>query len=462
MASPNFDDLDLTQVDNLPPLVKQPAGTGLGPKVADPATSSSHTTASQATASQATASQSTATQATSYASQLPPCGQRPPTLPSSGQAASAASSTGRPAAQPNLHDLPHPSLLGAGLVLIIDLKAVKHTHTREERAHFLLDDLKVPPGALAAAFVAPITAQFMVEFLPDWEAEYRLALRRLAEGVPWRAAGGRLVNGWAPGDALAAVRVVGVPAGLDHGHLTAVLSRHGRIVTGPTPGRDPLLLCPDGTVHFKMHFPDGHPPLPTFISVELDGFGGGPNFVLQVYTDTAQKRCYRCGGHHLGMLCKGQQRTITEQGDLWARIVVPGRTLPPPAPRSVPTPPPAAEAHGQAASGAAPAAQTAAAPFQPPAAPSGRGRGGTTAPRGGTGRGRGGSSQNGGGGGQHGGGGSQERGGRSTSRGRPPKTPSTRSPTPTRTLPKRKRAADPAAAADYLMSDSGDDGGGGT
>ncbi len=223
-----------------------------------------------------------------------------------------------------LTDLPQPSLVGSGLALLIDLKTAKAAHTREERAHFILDDLGVPPNALAAAFVAPITAHFLIEFLPGQEASYHSALGRLHAGVPWPAAAGRLVHGWAPGDVLTAVRVVGVPSGLDHALITAVLGRHGRVVVGPTPGKDPLLQCPDGTVQYKLLFPEDPLPLPTFISVELAGSGAGPNFVLQVYTDHSAKRCYKCAGHHLGQLCRAWPLTIASQGSLWARITTPG------------------------------------------------------------------------------------------------------------------------------------------
>ncbi len=52
-----------------------------------------------------------------------------------------------------LTDLPQPSLVGAGLALLIDFKKAKAAHTREEWAHFILDDLGIPTNALAAAFV---------------------------------------------------------------------------------------------------------------------------------------------------------------------------------------------------------------------------------------------------------------------------------------------------------------------
>ena len=81
--------------------------------------------------------------------------------------------------------------------------------------------------------------------------------------------------------------MVGVPAALDHDMITNILARHGRVAAGPTPGRDPLLKCLDGTLHYKMCFSSALPlpPLPTFISVELESKEAGPNFVLQVYTD---------------------------------------------------------------------------------------------------------------------------------------------------------------------------------
>ena len=54
-----------------------------------------------------------------------------------------------------LMDLPEPSLLGASLALLIDLKKAKATHTHEKPACFILNDLGVPLNSLAAAFVAP-------------------------------------------------------------------------------------------------------------------------------------------------------------------------------------------------------------------------------------------------------------------------------------------------------------------
>ncbi len=277
-----------------------------------------------------------------------PCGQ--PRLLSASQenlAADSAALSAQLAARPPLTDIAQPSLIGAGSVLLIDFKSVRHTHTRDERANFLLHDLCLPPGSIAAAFVAPITSYFMVELYPAFEVDYRRALRRLAEGVPWKAAGGRLVHGWTPGEALESVRVVGVPAALDHSLITDILACHGRVVTGPNPGRDPMLNCLDGTLHYKMYFPADLPPLPTFISVELESRAAGPNFVLQIYTDNPPRRCYRCGGHnHLGTLCRFQPRTIADQGALWARLQIPTRLPAPVAPTpeviTIPTSPPPA------------------------------------------------------------------------------------------------------------------------
>jgi len=360
--------------------------------------------------------------------------------------------------------LPAPSLLGINLALIIDVKAAKNTHTREERARFLLEDLAIPPAAIASAYVAPITAYFMVEFQPDYEVAYRAALRRLLEGVPWRAADGRLVHGWAPGDEYVKVRVVGVPAALDLTLLTNIMAIHGRIISGPVKGTDQLLGCPDGTVHYKMQFPEGRPPLPTFISVELEGYnGGGPNFVLQIYTDNSAKRCYRCGGHHLGQLCRQQQKTITEQGDLWARLPIPLHTLPPPPPRPpVDQRPPrgslqaTAPTAGQwpAAGGQRPAPTTTTAPSTTTPPPAASSTGAMPPPAGQP------ASQRGRGGGRGGGGGGN-RGkappDRSTSRGRH-RNSTPVSPSPSRD-PKRKRRA-AAEAANASFADTGDGGGG--
>ena len=187
-----------------------------------------------------------------------------------------------------------------------------------------------------------------------------------------------------------------------------------------------------------------------------------PNLVLQVYTDNPPRRCYRCGGNHLGLGCRERHTTIAAQCTLWARIQVPTR-LPapvPPAPELITIPDPTPHPKVSETSPPAPNSQPASTASHPSALqvtpedlvftqPS------RPPPRSGkdSGRGRGGGGQGRSSDGQGPGRGCRNRGGRSTSR--------SRSPLPSDTNRKKQRAAASTAAAHAGMSGTDDDGNGG-
>ena len=95
---------------------------------------------------------------------------------------------------PSPMDLPQTSLLGAGLAFLIHLNKAKATHTHEELACCLLDDLGVSPNVLGAAFVAPISAHFLIELLPEQGG--RLPVCSLPFTC-WDSLASCLVYGWA-------------------------------------------------------------------------------------------------------------------------------------------------------------------------------------------------------------------------------------------------------------------------
>ena len=88
------------------------------------------------------------------------------------------------------HHLPHLQ----GWALLIDLKAVLPTSSKDQRNSFVLNDLGLTVHDVVRAFVIPTSQLFRVGVAT--EAVYTAALERLREGVPWAACGGQLVYGW--------------------------------------------------------------------------------------------------------------------------------------------------------------------------------------------------------------------------------------------------------------------------
>jgi hypothetical protein len=59
------------------------------------------------------------------------------------------------------------------------------------------------------------------------EEQYQRYLTLLTAGVPWAACNGALVYGWAPSDAVTAVRLTGVPANLPEAAIRAHFAQFG-------------------------------------------------------------------------------------------------------------------------------------------------------------------------------------------------------------------------------------------
>ncbi len=96
-----------------------------------------------------------------------------------------------------------------GHAVLIDLPAVRLPTSREERNDFVLKDLSVQPATVANIFMVRTSQLLRLKFFE--EEHYLSALERLQAGVPWAAAGGRLVYGWSIKESILAVRVSGCP-----------------------------------------------------------------------------------------------------------------------------------------------------------------------------------------------------------------------------------------------------------
>ncbi len=204
-----------------------------------------------------------------------------------------------------------------GHSLLIDLKAVKPTATADQRMELILNDLAATD--VKEVYVVPTTQLMRVGFwsAPPCEA----ALEKLRAGVPWAAAGGRLVTGWAIQDLLTKIRITAVPADLHLSFLTTHLAKFGQVISIT---RNMLKMIPnatDGSVTVTMKLEAGK-VLPQFIYL-IDS-----NNVLcdqlMLYTDQHKRHCYRCGlPSHIGLHCKAAGRAKNAPVGLWSVLELP-------------------------------------------------------------------------------------------------------------------------------------------
>ena len=206
-----------------------------------------------------------------------------------------------------------------GLSLLIDLKAVRPNNTKVERADFVLKDLGVEAGEVLSIFVDHVT-QLLILTLES-EAAYNITLERLHAGVPWAAADGATVYGSSSSDAVSAVRVSNIPAGLPIPFVLSHMQKFGTILNHNI-GRDRLFpRATDGILHLTMvlHEADG---LPHFIQVVDDS--NRLSNSLPVHMDSPRRRCYRCGRpSHLGYRCQAATRAPDAPASIWSTLVAP-------------------------------------------------------------------------------------------------------------------------------------------
>jgi hypothetical protein len=246
-----------------------------------------------------------------------------------------------PAAPTPLH---HVAYL-QGFAVLIDLRAVKPNLTKEERNQFLLQDLAVDIATVTDMFMVPSTQLLRVGFVAAEPCQ--AALDRLQAGVPWSAAGGAIVYGWAPSDSLSRLRVTGCTQALSIEWLVAHMAQYGQVVQSARGVDRSLGNVFDGVVHLTMQIlPDA--VLPSFI--DLQDAGGHLAERLFVFTDQHRRRCFRCGHTgHVGQFCRASLRAPGAPPTPWSTLVLP------------------ASLSGQPVSGLGPDPPAAAAP--PPSAP---------------------------------------------------------------------------------------------
>ena len=230
----------------------------------------------------------------------------------------------QPAALNPLRHLTHLQ----GLSLLIDLKAIR-THTKDERADFVIKDLGVPAGDVLCFFEDHIT-QLIVLSLETQEV-FDTALGRLREGVPWSAAEGALVTGSSASEAVSAVRVSNIPPGLPTPVVLNHMKKFGTILSH-NMGRDRHFpRASDGVLHITMVLNEVD-DLPHFIQVvdENDRLSNS----LPVHMDSPRRRCYRCGRpSHMGTRCNATVRAPDAPPSVWSNLVV---STPPPPPVTQP------------------------------------------------------------------------------------------------------------------------------
>ncbi len=159
------------------------------------------------------------------------------------------------------------------------------------------------------------------------EEQYQCYLARLTAGVPWVACKGALVYGWAPSDAVTAVRLTGVPANLLDAAIRAHFAQFGR-VTRVFRSKDKVFTraC-NGIVHISIAVTPGF-ALPAFVSLVDDD--GTTNKRMLVHTDAFHRCCSRCGTTgHVAQFCRAGHLAAGAQEVLWSVLRIPADLLPP-------------------------------------------------------------------------------------------------------------------------------------
>jgi hypothetical protein len=222
--------------------------------------------------------------------------------------------------------------------VIIDVKSVKPTATRNELADFVLQCLPVQPMDVVSVYTDHVSQHLFVTV--DTDNVFEATLDALRTGVAWAAAGGALVYGWSTEEALTQVRVSSVPPYLSTEAVVSHMAAFGRVVRVSRSGHRLFPRAADGVIHLSMHLT--HPDtLPAFLQL-LDE-GGHLAASLAVHTDGRRRHCYKCGGNHIAMWCRASGRSAGSSTSLWSTIrVTPAvaATVPPRASQVATVPPP--------------------------------------------------------------------------------------------------------------------------
>jgi hypothetical protein len=219
----------------------------------------------------------------------------------------------REAAQQPLYHLPY--LYGKSF--FIDYRTVKPTATPTEQADFVLTCLNVPPLEVLSCYTDHVTQHLVVTV--ESEAVFVAALAALRAGVAWTAAGGALVYGWPTDEALTEVRVSSVPPFLSTDAVVRHMAAFGRVVrTARGPNRH-FPRAANGVLHLVMHLTDVA-QLPAYLQIVDDG--GHLAASLAVHTDGRRRHCYKCGGNHVAMWCRGAGRQAAPPPTLWSTLKV--------------------------------------------------------------------------------------------------------------------------------------------
>jgi hypothetical protein len=226
-----------------------------------------------------------------------------------------------PLQDPPLHHVPALS----ENAVYIDLRVIKPSVDQVERNDFLLKDLQVSVDEIADIWPEPESQLLRLVFFT--EEQYQRYLTRLTAGVPWAACNGALVYGWAPSDAVTAVRLTGVPANLPEATIRAHFAQFGH-VTRVFRSKDKVFTraC-NGIIHISIAVAPGF-ALPAFVSLVDDD--GTTDKRMLVHTAAFRCRCSRRGTTgHVAQFCRAGHRAAGAQEALWSVLRIPADLLPP-------------------------------------------------------------------------------------------------------------------------------------
>jgi hypothetical protein len=151
------------------------------------------------------------------------------------------------------------------LSFFIDWKAVRPAATGTEVSDFILRSPKVPAIEVISSYTDNVTQIQLVTV--EAEHIYQEALAALRAGVPWAAAGGALVYGWAPDEALTQVCVSSVPPYLSTEAVACHMAAFSRVIRCSRGGNSDFPRAADGVVHLTMELQDAN-ALPAYLELE--------------------------------------------------------------------------------------------------------------------------------------------------------------------------------------------------
>jgi hypothetical protein len=206
----------------------------------------------------------------------------------------------------------------------LDWRAIRPSARIGELVDFILIEMKIKAEDVRAAAMELSTGLFILQ-LATQEA-FLEAREKLRVGVPWPLAGGALMMGWAPDDALVNIRVSNFPINIALEALTTLLGQHGRVVRATRGRLAKLPNAADNTAHVTMQL-EKDAKLPAFIRL-IDGEGKMCSYIISIQREDEARKCFRCGRGHNPFYCR-ETGPPASLAHLWADLVLAEENLTP-------------------------------------------------------------------------------------------------------------------------------------